>query len=145
MATLAKSNHGTGKELTKNLSIVTASLEFKFRVTRGLTIRNSSGKVEDRNYTSSNEIADIFCNNGPVMRCLMNRVKQFDMPNATTISSLLNKTAVANSGQWGGQTGNMLDDVKTLCIEDIQEYTSDILKFDKTDGTLCQDQKWLVN
>ena len=78
------------------------------------------------------------------MRCLMDCVKQFDMSDATTIPSLLNKTATANSGKWGGQTVDMLDNVKTLCLEDIQEYTSGILKFDKTDGTLRQDQKWLL-
>ena len=66
------------------------------------------------------------------MRCLMDCVKQFDMSDATTIPSLLNKTATANSGKWGGQTVDMLDNVKTLCLEDIQEYTSGILKFDKT-------------
>ena len=47
MATLAKANRGTGKELAKNLSLATASLEFKFGVTNGLTIRNSSGEIED--------------------------------------------------------------------------------------------------
>ena len=78
MATLAKTNHGTGKDLAKNLSLATASLEFKFGITNGLTIRNSSGEIEDGNY-SSNEIADIFSNNGRVMRCLMDRIKQFDM------------------------------------------------------------------
>ena len=144
MATLVKSNCGTGKELTKNLSVATASLEFKLGVMSGLTIHNSSGKVEDRSY-ASNEITDIFCNNGCVMCCLMDCVKQFDVSYVTTIPSLLNKTATTNSGKWSGQTVNMLDNIKTLCLEDIQEYTSDILKFDKTDGTLCQDQKWLVN
>jgi hypothetical protein len=74
----------------------------------------------------------------------MDCVKQFDMSDATAIPSLLNKTAATNSGKWGGQTVDMLDNVKTLCLEDIQEYTSDILKFNKTDGTLRQDQKWLL-
>ena len=134
MATLPKSNRGTGKELTKNLSIATASLEFKFGVMSELTICNSSGKVKDRNF-ASNKIADIFCNNGRIMRCLVDCVKQFDMLDVTTIPSLLNKTATTNSGKCGGQTIDMLDNVKTLCLEDIQEYTSDILKFDKTDGT----------
>ncbi len=46
MATLAKVICGTGKELTKNLSLATTLLEFKFGVTNGLTIRNSSGKIE---------------------------------------------------------------------------------------------------
>ena len=59
MATLAKANRGTGKDLAKNLSLATASLEFKFGVTNGLTIRNSSGEIEDGNY-SSNEIARPF-------------------------------------------------------------------------------------
>jgi hypothetical protein len=87
MATLAKGNHGTGKDLTKNLSLATASLEFKFEVINGLTIRNSSGEIEDGNY-SSNEIADIFSNNGSVMRCLKDRVQQFDMQDAIMIPKL---------------------------------------------------------
>jgi hypothetical protein len=33
MATPAKANSGTGMDLTKNLSLATASLEFKFGVT----------------------------------------------------------------------------------------------------------------
>ena len=61
MATLAKTNRGTGKDLAKNLSLATASLEVKFGVTNGLTICNSSGEIEDGNY-SSNEIAGIFIN-----------------------------------------------------------------------------------
>jgi hypothetical protein len=59
MATLVKSNCGTGKELTKNLALATASLEFKFGVTNRLTICNSSGEIEDGNYFS-NKIANIF-------------------------------------------------------------------------------------
>jgi hypothetical protein len=60
MATLTIANRGTGKEdLTKNLTLATASLEFKFGVNNGLTIHNSSGKIEDGNY-SSNEIARPF-------------------------------------------------------------------------------------
>jgi hypothetical protein len=61
MATLAKANRGTGKDLANNLSLATAFLEFKFGVTNGLTIHNSSGEIEDGNY-SSNEIAGIFIN-----------------------------------------------------------------------------------
>jgi len=91
MATLAKGNRGTGKDLAKNLSLATASLEFKFGVTNGLTIRNSSGEIEDGNY-SSNEIADIFSNNGRVMRCLKDRVQQFDMQDAIMIPKLVDKT-----------------------------------------------------
>ena len=69
MATLANGNRRTGKDLAKNLSLATASLEFKFGVTNALNIRSSSGEIEDGNY-SSNEIADIFSNNGRVMSCL---------------------------------------------------------------------------
>jgi hypothetical protein len=47
MANLAKSNCGTRKELAKNLALATASLEFKFGVTNGLTIRNSSCEIKD--------------------------------------------------------------------------------------------------
>jgi hypothetical protein len=101
MPILAKANCRTGKELTKNISPATASLEFKFGVTNGLTIRNSSGKIEDGNY-SSNEIADIFSNNGRVMRCLMDWVKQFDMQDAIMIPKLMDKTLPANIGKWTG-------------------------------------------
>ncbi len=47
MVTLTKSNCGTRIELAKNLALATASLEFKFGVTNGLIIRNSSGEIED--------------------------------------------------------------------------------------------------
>jgi hypothetical protein len=98
MATLAKVNRLTGKELTKNPSLATTTLEFKFGVTNGLSIRNSSGEIEDGNY-SSNEITDIFSNNGCVMRCLMDCVKQFDMQDAIMIPKLVNKTLDANKGK----------------------------------------------
>jgi len=136
-------NRGTGKDLAKNLSLATASLEFKFGVTNGLTIRNSSGEIEDGNY-SSNEIADIFSNNGRVMRCLMDRIKQFDMQDAIMIPKLVDKTLSANSGKWAAPTTDMLEDVKTLTLDAVKEYTSDNLKFDKTDGTGRQDQHWLL-
>jgi hypothetical protein len=74
MGTLTKGNCRTGKELAKNLSLATASLEFNFGVTNELTICYSSGKIEDGNY-SSNKIADIFSNNGHVMHCLMDCIK----------------------------------------------------------------------
>jgi len=143
MATLAKANRGTGKELAKNLSLATASLEFKFGVTNGLTIRNSSGEIEDGNY-SSNEIADIFSNNGRVMRCLMDCVKQFDMQDAIMIPKLVNKTLDANKGKWAGPTTDMLEDVKTLTLDEVKEYASDTLKFDKPNGTGRQDQHTFV-
>jgi len=98
IATLVKVNRGTGKDLAKNLSLATASLEFKFGVTNGLTICNSSGEIEDGNY-SSNEIADIFSNNGRVMRCLKDRIQQFDMQDAIMIPKLVDKTSAAKSGK----------------------------------------------
>jgi hypothetical protein len=141
MATFAKANCGTGKELAKNLSLATASLEFKFGVTNGLTIRNSSGKIEDGNYSSN---ADIFSNNGRVMRCLMDHVKQFDMQDEIMIPKLIDKALDANKGKWSGPTTDMLEDVKTLTLDEVKEYASDILKFDKSNGTGCQDQHWLL-
>ena len=143
MATLAKANRGMGKDLAKNLSLATASLEFKFGVTNGLTICNSSGEIEDGNYSSS-DIADIFSNNGRVMRCLMDRVKQFDMQDAILIPTLVDKSLAANNGKWAGPTTDMLEDIKTLLLDAIKEYTSDTLKFDKTNGTGRQDQHWLL-
>jgi hypothetical protein len=143
MATLANGNHGTGKELAKNLSLATASLEFKFGVTNGLTICNSSGKIEDGNY-SSNKIADIFSNNGHVMHCLMDRVKQYDMQDAVMIPTLISKTLDANKGKLGRPTMDMLKDGKTLSLDNIKEYSSDILKFDQAIGTGWQDQHWLL-
>ena len=144
MATLTKVNRGTGKELAKNLSLATtASLEFKFGVTNGLTIRNSSGKMEEGNY-SSNDIADIFSNNGRVMRCLMDCVKQFDMQDSILIPKLVDKSLAANNGKWAGLTTKMLKDTKTLSLDAIKEYTSDTLKFDKATGTGHQDQHWLL-
>ena len=143
MATLAKGNRGTDKDLAKNLSLATASLEFKFGVTNGLTICNSSGEIDDGNY-SSNEIADIFSNNGRVMRCLKDRVQQFDMQDAIMIPKLVDKTLAANSGKWASPTTDMLEDVNTLTLDAVKEYTSDTLKFDKANGTGRQDQHWLL-
>jgi hypothetical protein len=118
-------------------------LEFKFGVTNGLTIRNSSGQIEDGNY-SSNEIADIFSNNGHVMRCLMDCIKQFDTQDAIMIPKLIDKTLSANAGKWAAPTTDMLEDVKTFTLNAVKEYTSDTPKFDKTDGTGRQDQHWLL-
>jgi hypothetical protein len=118
--TLTKANRGTGRGLAKNLSLATASLEFKFGVANGLTIRNSSGKIEDVNY-SSNEIADIFSNNGRVMRCLMDCVKQFDMQDGIMIPKLIDKTLDANKGKWSSPTTDMLEDVKTLTLDEVKE------------------------
>ena len=73
-------------------------LEFKFGVTNGLTIRNYSGEIKDGNF-SSNDIANIFSNYGPVMRCLMDRVNQFDMQDAILIPKLVDKSLGANNGK----------------------------------------------
>jgi hypothetical protein len=91
-------------------------LEFKFGVTNGLTIRNSSGEIEDGNY-SSNEIANIFSNNGRIMRCLKDHIQQFDMQDAILIPKLVNKTSAANSGKLAAPTTDMLKDVKTLTLD----------------------------
>ena len=116
-----------------------------FRVTNGLTIRNSSGEIEDGNY-SSNEIADIFSNNGRVMRCLKDRVQQFDVQDAIMIPKLVDKTLAANSGKWASPTTDMLKDVKTITLDAVKEYAYDTLKlkFDKANGTGRQDQNWLL-
>ncbi len=120
MATLAKANRGTDKELAKNMSLATASLEFKFGVTNGLTIYNSNGKIEDGNY-SSNEIANIFSNNGCIMHCLMDQVKQFNMQDAIMIPKLVDKTLSANKGKWTRPTTDMLAYVKTLSLYEVKE------------------------
>jgi len=143
MATLVKVNRGTGMDLAKNLSLATASLEFKFGVTNRLTIHNSSGEIEAGNY-SSNEIVDIFSNNGHIMCCLKDCVQQFDMQDVIMIPKLVDKTLAANSGKWASPTTDMLKDVKTLTLDAVKEYTSDTLKFDKANGTGRQDQYWLL-
>jgi len=143
MATLVKGNCVTGNDLAKNLSLATASSEFKFGVMNGLTICNSSCEIEDGNY-SSNEIVDIFSNNGRVMRCLKDHVQQFDMQDVIMIFKLVVKTLAANSGKWASPTTDMLKDVKTLTLDAVKEYTSDTLKFDKANGTGRQDQYWLL-
>ena len=38
----------------------------------------------------------------------------------------------------------MLEDVKTLTLDEVKEYASNILKFDKPNGTEHQDQHWLL-
>jgi hypothetical protein len=141
MVTLAKSNCRTGKELAKNLALATASLEFKFGVTNGFTIPNSSGEIKDRNY-SSNKIANIFFNNGGIMQCLIDHVKQHDMQDTILIPKLITKTFDAIKGKWGRPITDMLKDVKTLTLDKVKEYSSDILKFDKTNGT--GHQNWLL-
>jgi hypothetical protein len=49
-----------------------------------------------------------------------------------------------NKGKWGIPTTDMLKDAKTLTLDKVKEYFSDILKFDKTNSTGCQDQHWLL-
>jgi hypothetical protein len=50
----------------------------------------------------------------------------------------------ANKGKWGGPTTDMLENIKTLTLDEVKEYSSDILKFNKTNGTGRQDQHWLL-
>ena len=38
----------------------------------------------------------------------------------------------------------MLEDVKTLSLDEVKEYASDVLNFDKQNGTGRQDQHWLL-
>ena len=78
------------------------------------------------------------------MRCLMDCVKQFDMQDAILIPALVDKSLAANNGKWAGPTTNMLEDVKTLSLDAMKEYTSDTLKFDKVNETGRQDQHWLL-
>jgi hypothetical protein len=78
------------------------------------------------------------------MHCLMDRVKQYDMQDAVMVPTLINKTLNANKGKWGGPTMDMLKDVKTLSLDNIKEYSLDILKFDQANGTGWQDQHWLL-
>jgi hypothetical protein len=143
MATLAKGDHRSGKDLIKIMNYATAPLEFKFGVTSGLTIKNTHGEIEDSNYTS-NEIADIFPNNGRVLHCLVDWVKQYDMEDATNIPMLNEDLVDANKGKWGAPTIDMLEDVKTLSMKNVKAYTSDVLKFKQKNGTGHQDQLWLL-
>jgi hypothetical protein len=66
------------------------------------------------------------------------------MKDAVMIPTLISKTLDANKGKWGGPTTDMLNDAKTLSLGKIKEYSSDILKFDKANGTGQQDQHWLL-
>jgi hypothetical protein len=70
----------------------------------------------------------------------MDHAKQYNMQDAILIPKLIDKTFNANKGKWGGPTTDMLKDVKTLTLDKVKEYFSDILKFDKTNGTGRQDQ-----
>ena len=60
------------------------------------------------------------------------------------IPKLVDKTSAANSGKWAAPTTDMLEDVNTLTLDAVKEYTSDTLKFDKANGTGRQDQHWLL-
>jgi hypothetical protein len=70
----------------------------------------------------------------------MDHAKQYNMQDTILIPKLIDKTFNANKGKWGGPTTDMLKDVKTLTLDKVKEYFSDILKFDKTNGTGRQDQ-----
>ncbi len=78
------------------------------------------------------------------MHCLVDPVKQFDMQDAVMIPTLINKSLDANKGKWGGPTTDVLEDVKTLTLDNIKEYSSDVLKFDQANGTGRQDQQRLL-
>ncbi len=61
------------------------------------------------------------------MWCLMDHVKHFDMLVAVSILKLIDKTLGANKGKWGGPTTDMLEDVKTLALNEMKEYISDTI------------------
>jgi hypothetical protein len=74
----------------------------------------------------------------------MDCVKQFHMQNAIMIPKHVDKTLPANKRKWTGSTTVMLDDLKTLTLDEVKKYASKIFKFDKANETGRQDQHELL-
>jgi hypothetical protein len=64
--------------------------------------------------------------------------KQTGMQDTIMIPKLVNKTLIASKEKWE-LTPARLEDIKTFTLDEVKEYASDILKFDKPNGACHQD------
>ena len=130
------------KTLQRTRDTATRTLSKTFKVQTAL---GTSGVVGEENPDlETSEIAVVFSENTHVADMLGRVIKDYDITSAIEMRLVVNQDEVHPSKKYGDKTFDLLKDIGAIDIDQVKEYSGDIMLYDKKDGVHRQNQDWLL-
>ena len=122
-------------EATKQLDMI-----FKVQIALG----TSGVKGEENPDLDTTVMATVFAENTHVLDKMSRVIEDYDMISAVQIRKVADATAVHPAKKYEPKSTDLLKEIGTLELEEVKEYSGDIMKFDVADGPNRQNLVWLL-
>ena len=130
------------KTLHRIRDAATRALEKKLRVQSALgTGTEVTGEESDLETT---EVASVFAANTHVVDKISQVVKEYDLSSATEIRLVVDENKTHPSERYGTDTVDLLQEIGTHTLEQVKEYSGDVMLYDQKDGVYRQNLQWLL-
>ena len=132
------------KTLTKVRASATAPLQ-DGAVFKVMTAMGTGGATGAENTDlETTEMALLYAANTHIYAKVKSRVKDFDMTSAALLYKVIDETASHPKDKYGGDPIDITNEVGTLSLEEVKEYSGDMMRFDLEDGVHRMNQQWLL-
>ena len=132
------------KTLTKTRDRATAPLA-DGAVFKVMTAMGTGGAVGAENTDlETTEMALLYAANTHIYAKVKARVKDFDMTSAALIYKVEDETAAHPRDKYGGDPIDITNEIGTLSLEEVKEYSGDMMRYDAENGVHRQNQQWLL-
>lgn len=130
------------KTLQRTRDNATRALDKPFKVQAALGTSVVIG--EENPDLDTSEIAVIFSENTHVADKLGRVIRDYDMTSAIEMHYVKNPLESHPSKKYGDKTVDLLNDIGAIDINQVKEYSGDIMLYDHPDGVHRQNQDWLL-
>ena len=130
------------KSLNRVKYEATKQLDMIFKVQSALG--TSGVKGEENPDLDTTVMATVFAENTHVLDKMSRVIEDYDMVSAIQIRKVIDPTARHPTAKYEPKYTDLLKEIGTLELEEVKEYSGDIMKFDKPDGPNRQNLVWLL-
>lgn len=131
------------KTLQRVKDNATKVLDVKFKVQSALG--TSGVKGEENPDIETSELAAVFAENTHVLEKVSRVVEEYDMISATQIRKVKHKNEVHPAKKYDENAFiDITKEIGTLTLDEVKEYSGDVMQYDVKDGTNRQNLAWLL-
>ena len=131
------------KTLQRVKDNATKVLDVKFKVQNALG--TSGVKGEENPDIETSELAAVFAENTHVLDKVSRVVEEYDMISATQIRKVIHENEVHPAKKYDeNEFIDITKEIGTLTLDEVKEYSGDVMQYDLKDGTNRQNLAWLL-
>lgn len=134
------------KTLTKIRERATAPLP-DGAVFKVMTAMGTGGAVGAENTDlETTEMSQLYAANSHIYAKVKSRVQDYDMTSAVTIYKVTDKTAAHPKDKYDPESVpvDLTSEIGTLSLDEVKEYSGDMMRYDEADGVHRMNQQWLL-